>query len=90
MNTSANFVAGYVEDIFQIIISGNGEQLKCAENILKEMTPPPMNSMLMKQLSLKQLKEESRAEMTIVDVPHTVGNYNLISKLENEDLFQKY
>ena len=59
-----------------MITSGNVELLKWGENMLKEMTPPPINSMLTKQPVTEAVaKRKQRAEMTIVDVPPTAGNY---------------
>lgn len=73
------FISGYVECIYQTC--GNVELLKWGENMLKEMTPPPINSMLTKQPIIEAVaKRKQRVEMTIVDVPPTAGNYTSIWK----------
>ncbi len=51
------------------------KELKSVQNTLKEMTPPPMNTMLNKQPAIEAVaKRDQRAAMQIVDVPPTAGN----------------
>ena len=64
---------GYVEDIYQVMLCAiQAGMLKSARNDLKEMTPLPMNTMLVKQSKSEAiLKKVQRKGMTIVDVPPT-------------------
>ena len=64
---------GYVEDIYQVMLCAiQAGKLKSARNDLKEMTPLPMNTMLVKQSKSEAiLKKVQRKGMTIVDVPPT-------------------
>ena len=64
---------GYVEDIYQVMLCAiQSGKLKSARNYLKEMTPLPMNTMLVKQSKSEAiLKKVQRKGMTIVDVPPT-------------------
>ena len=65
----------YVEKIYQVILGITPEQLKSAQNTLKEITPPPINTMLNKQPTIEAVaKRDQRASMQIVDVPPTAGN----------------
>ena len=64
---------GYVKDIYQVMLCAiQSGKLKSARNDLKEMTPLPMNTMLVKQSKSEAiLKKVQRKGMTIVDVPPT-------------------
>ena len=64
---------GYFEDIYQVMLCAiQAGKLKSARNDLKEMTPLPMNTMLVKQSKREAiLKKVQRKGMTIVDVPPT-------------------
>ena len=64
---------GYVEDIYQVILCAiQAGKLKSARNDLKEMTPLPMSTRLVKQSKSEViLKKVQRKGMSIVDVPPT-------------------
>lgn len=68
-----HFLVDYVEELFQFFLGLSKEQLQGAVQDLKEMTPEPMNSMLVD----KQPKEEAikkradRLSMVTRDVPPT-------------------
>ena len=68
----------YVEEIYQVILGVTPEQLKSAQNTLKEMTQPPMNTMLNKQPAIEAgakrttllfwINQTNIANFTIFDV----------------------
>ena len=68
-----NHTLGYVEDIYQVMFCAiEADKLKSARNDLKEMTPLPMNTMLVKQSKSEAiLKKVQRKGMTTVNVPPT-------------------
>ena len=63
-----DFLVDYVEELFQFFLGLSKEQLQGAVQELKEMTPEPMNSMLVD----KQPREEAiRLSMVTRDGPPT-------------------
>ena len=68
-----NHTLGYVEDIYQVMLCAiEADKLKSAKNDLKEMTPLPMNTMLVKQSKSEAIwKKVQRKGMTTVNVPTT-------------------
>ena len=64
----------YVDEIYQTFQLVSKRDLKDAALKLKEMCPPPMNTMLCKQPKNEALKKRlDRSEMTIQDVPPTMS-----------------
>ena len=68
-----DFLVGYVEELFQFFLGRSKEQLQGAVQDLKEMTPEPMNSMLVdKQPREEAIKKRAeRLSMVTRDVPPT-------------------
>ena len=68
-------VLAYVQDIYDTFLATSREELENAAQKLKEMTPPPMNSMLEKQPRADAItKRLDRSKMEIKDVlPTTPG-----------------
>ena len=68
-----DFLVGYVEELFQFFLGLSKEQLQGAVQDLKEMTPEPMNSMLVdKQPREEAIKKRAeRLSMVTRDVPPT-------------------
>lgn len=66
------YFTAYVQDIYNTFLTSTKEQLRDAELELKEMCPPPMNSMLTKQTKQDAIKKRSdRSQIAIQDVPPT-------------------
>ena len=62
--------AAYIQEIYETILSSSKKDLKEAAAKLKEMCPPPMNTMLSKQTKSDALKKRSdRRQIIIKDVP---------------------
>ena len=62
----------YVEEIFQEYLSSSKDELEEAARKLKNMTPPPVNTMLQKQPREEAIEKRSkRAKMVVEDVPPT-------------------
>ena len=67
---STTFFAAYIQEIYETILSSSKKDLKEAAVKLKEMCPPPMNTMLSKQTKSDALKKRSdRRQIIIKDVP---------------------
>lgn len=71
--------AAYIQEIYETFLSATKKDLKEAAVKLKDMCPPPMNTMLSKQTRSEALKKRSdRNQIIIQDVPPTTpGNYSL-------------
>ena len=66
------FLAAYVQDIYEAFMTATKEQLRGAEQKLKGMSPPPMNTMLDKQTKEDAIKKRlERSQIAIQDVPPT-------------------
>ena len=68
-----NHTLGYVEDIYEVMLSAiQAGKLESAKKDLKQMTPLPMNTMLVKQSKSEAiLKKVQRKGMNTADVPPT-------------------
>lgn len=62
----------YVEEIFQTFLTATKEELKGAADKLKDMTPPPMNTMLEKESRSSAVKKKiDRSKKITQNVPPT-------------------
>lgn len=68
-----DFFVDYVEELFQFFLGLSKEQLQGAVQELKEMTPEPMNSMLVDKQPREEAirKRAERLSMVTRDVPPT-------------------
>lgn len=68
-----DFLVDYVEELFQFFLQLSKEQLQGAVQDLKEMTPEPMNSMLVDKQPRGEAirKRAERLSMVTRDVPPT-------------------
>lgn len=61
-----------MEEIFQTFLTATKEELKGAADKLKDMTPPPMNTMLEKESRSSAVKKKiDRSKKTTENVPPT-------------------
>ena len=75
----------YVEEIFLTLLTSN-QHFKDAMQDLSDMTPPPMNTMLVKQPKAEAIqKKEARKAMTVRDVPPTTPGMQ-VQKVRNFSL----
>ena len=68
-----DFLVDYVEDLFQFFLGLSKEQLQGAVQDLKEITPEPMNSMLVDKQPREEAirKRTEKLSMVTRDVPPT-------------------
>jgi hypothetical protein len=86
------FFPGYVQEIYETFLSASKEDLTTAAAKLKEMCPPPMNTMLSKQSRSEAVKKRcERMQMTAQDFPPTIpGTNTLFSKSDPSSIKYKY
>ena len=68
-----DFLVDYIEELFQFFLGLSKEQLQGAVQDLKEITPEPMNSMLVDKQPREEAirKRAERLSMVTRDVPPT-------------------
>lgn len=71
-----DFFVDYVEELFQFFLGLSKEQLQGVVQNLKEMTPEPMNSMLVDKQPREEAirKRAERLSMVTRDVPPTADH----------------
>jgi len=65
-----------VEEIFQTFLTATKEELKGAEDKLKDMTPPPMNALLEKESRSSAMKKKLTGvsrQQKMYPLPHQVS-----------------
>jgi hypothetical protein len=71
-------LSAYIQEIYETFELSSKADLKDAAVKLKEMCPPPMNTMLTKQTKREALKKRSdRSQIVIQDVPPTTPGNNI-------------
>jgi hypothetical protein len=71
----------YVQEIYDTFLSASKEDLESAQVKMKEMYPPPMNTMLNKQSRSEAAKKRhERMQMTVQDVPPTIPGTDIFCK----------
>ena len=73
-------ISEYLQQIYDTFFATTSEEMKNAAQKLKNITPPPMNSMLEKQSKTDAIaKRLARSNMEVMDVPPTTpGTSNLL------------
>ena len=67
-----NYLADYIEDIYQTFLAQSTTELMQARSDLKLMTPPPMNTMLEKESKIVAIKKHfDRKAMVTLNIPPT-------------------